>query len=356
MTSKLKLLGTSVAIAAMAAASAPAIASTTAGTDITNNVNVTFQVGGVTQTPPPTATNTFEVDRKILFTITEDGAATTGVSANQQDAITAFTLTNTSNDVLDFTVSPSQILTGNATPRGTDAFDVTGLQICIDANADNTCDAPAAATVTVDNLAQDTGSVRILIIGDIPASATNGQRAGVTATATALFSNGGTITAATDATVNSPTVVETIFADTGRDGIEAASDDYTVSAAALSVFKTSKVISDGVSAPASPNQKAIPGAVVEYCISVTNATGASTASAIAISDAIPANTTYQAGTIKVDGTVTSPGASQSCTVGTGVSDANDGDAGEFGSNTVTGDLSNIAGGASSALIFRVTIN
>ncbi|NJM51270.1 MAG: hypothetical protein HC843_10715 [Sphingomonadales bacterium] len=354
MTSKLKLLGTSVAIAAIAAASAPAIATTTSGTDVNNTVNVTFQVGGVTQTPPPPAINTFKVDRKINFTIAErTPVGTTNVSANQTGAVTAFTLTNTSNDLLDFVVTPSQILTGNATPRGTDAFNLTNLLICLDANNDLVCDAAATASLTVDNLAQDTGSTTILIVGDIPASATNGQIAGVTATASARNSDGSPITAANDATVNNPTTVETIFADTGRDNSEAASDDYTVAAAALSVFKTSRVVSDGVSAS---NPKAIPGAVVEYCISVANASGSATATNINISDAIPANTTYVASSILVNGTVTTPGASQTCAGGTGVSDATDADAGQFGSNTVSGALSSIAGGASRALLFRVTIN
>ncbi|MFC4292226.1 hypothetical protein ACFOWX_07340 [Sphingorhabdus arenilitoris] len=355
MTSMLKLLGTSVAIAAIAAASAPAMATTTAGTDVNNTVSVTFQVGGVTQTPPPNATNTFKVDRKILFTITEKTpVGTTNVSANQTGAITAFTLTNTSNDVLDFVVTPSQIVTGGATPRGTDAFNLNNLLICLDANNDNACDSPATATLTVDNLAQDTGTTTVLIIGDIPASATNGQIAGVTATASARNSNGSTITAATDATVNDPTVVETIFADPGRDNSEAASDDYTVAAAALSVFKSSRVTADGVSAS---NFKAIPGATVEYCISVANASGAATASNINISDAIPANTTYVPGSIRINGTVTSPGAAQTCSGGTNATDSSaDADGGQFGSNTVSGTLANIAGGASRALLFSVTIN
>lgn len=365
MTSKLKLLGTSVAIAAMAAASAPAMAqsTTTAGTDVTNVANVTFEVNGVVQAPPPAASNTFEVDRRILFTIIErTPVGTTNVSANQTGAITAFTLTNLSNDILDFTVSPSQILTGIATPRGTDAFNLNNLLICLDADNNNLCDAAPTATVTVDNLAQDTGTRNILIIGDIPATTTNGQIAGVTATATALNSNGSTIVAAADTDVNSPTVVETIFADGAsgggsRNGIESASDDYTVAAAALTVFKSSRVVSDGVTASGPGNfPKAIPNAIVEYCISVANASGAADASNIALSDIIPLNTTYIPGTIRVDGTVTAPGAGQTCAGGTGVTDGTADDAGEFGSNTVTGRLSTIAASTSRALIFQVRIN
>lgn len=364
MTSKLKLLVASSVVPLTLLGAMPALAAGTAqGTGITNNVNVNYQVGGVAQTQQ-TATDTFVVDRKIIFTLSEQGTTTTLVSPGQTAQQTTFVLNNTSNDTLDFTITPSQIVGGTAAHGGTDAFNVTNLLVCLDANLDNICDAAATATLTVDNLAPDT-TRQILVLGDIPLAATNGQVAGVTLTAAALNSAGSAITAATDATVNGAATVETIFADvakTGnggvsaaRDGIDVATDDYTVQAAVLSVFKTSRVISDGVSAN---NFKSVPGAVVEYCISVANATGGATATNITISDLVPTNTTYLTSSIRVNGTVTSPGASQTCAAGTAVTDAADVDAGSFGTpaNTVAGSLSNIAGGTASALIFRVTLN
>ena len=139
-----------------------------------------------------------------------------------------------------------------------------------------------------------------------------------------------------------------------RDGIDVATDDYTVSSAVLGVFKSSRIISDGVS---TSNFKAIPGAVVEYCISVAN-TGAASATNIAVRDVVPANLTFAPGTIFVDATVTSPGASQTCSAGTGVTDATDADAGQYntGLTRAEGTLSTIAAGASRALIFRAVIN
>jgi uncharacterized repeat protein (TIGR01451 family) len=358
MTSKLKLLGASAAMAVVVATSVPAMATTQSGTDVLNTVNVSFQVGGVTQVAPPAATNTFKVDRKVLFTISEKTpAGTTNVSANQTGAITSFTLSNTSNDILDFTVTPANILNGNAAPRGTDAFDLTGLLICQDNDNNGVCDAAAAASVTIDNLAKDTGTTTILIIGTIPGSATNGQIGGVTATATALNGDGTAITAATDATVNGALTVETVFADTGRNGIESADDDYTVAAAALTVLKTSRVVFDninGAGTNADPtNPKSVPGATVEYCISIANASGAATASSLNISDIVPANTTFVAGSIKRDVTVPSALATRTCTVGTAVTDAVGYTA---GTTTVASAVNNIAGGSTSGLIFRVTIN
>ncbi len=366
MTSKLKFLVASSAVTLSLLGSMPAFAAGTAqGTSIVNTVNVNYQVGGTAQTQQ-TAADTFVVDRKVIFTLAEKAPiGTTTVNPGQTARQTTFILSNTSNDTLDFTITPSQIVGGTAAHGGTDAFNVTNLLVCLDANADAVCDSAATATLTVDNLAADS-NVTILIVGDIPLGATNGQVAGVTLSAAALNSNGTAITAATDATLNGAGTVETIFADvvkTGnggasiaRDGIDVATDDYTISAAVLSVFKSSVVISDGVS---TGNFKSVPGAVVEYCISVANAAGGATATNINVSDLVPTNTIFVAGSIKINGTVTTPGAGQTCSGGTTVTDSNgDADGGSFGTpaNTVVGTLANVAGGGSSALIFRVTIN
>lgn len=365
MTSKLKYLVASSAVPFIMLGASPAFAAGTAqGTGITNTVSLDYQVGGVTQTQQ-TAANNFVVDRKIIFTLVEKApTGTTSVTPGGTAQKTTFLLSNTSNDTLDFTITPSQIVGGTAAHGGTDAFNVANLLVCLDANADGNCDAAATATLTVDNLAADANTT-VLVLGDVPLTATNGQVAGVTLSAAALNSNGSAITAATDATVNGAATVETIFADAvksgaggasaARDGIDVATDDYTVATAVLSVFKSSRVVSDGVSAS---NFKAIPGAVVEYCISVANAAGGATATNISISDVVPANTAYSLNTILVNATVTSPGASQTCSAGTAVTDGADADAGSYtgGTTTVAGTLANIAGGSASALIFRVTIN
>lgn len=349
MTSKLKLL---VGISAMACSiiggvNAAHAAGTTQGTDILNNVTVDFQVGGVDQTQA-TASDTFQVDRVVRFTLEESATivnGTTSVVPGEEDAVTAFTLTNTSNDVLDFSLVASQIATGGSTPTGDDAFDVSNLEFFVD-DGDGVFD-PATDTLTsVDDLAAD-GSVTIFIIGDIASSQVNGDIAGVTLTGTALNSDGSAIVASDDSDVNTAGV-ETIFGDTDRDGVEAADDDYTVTAAELSVAKVSRVISDPVS---SANPKAIPGAVVEYCISVTNAAGGATATGVTLSDNLSTITgvTFVPSSAFVDGT-TFDAATSTCTAGT--------TAGTYtaGTDTVSGTLSDIAGGETRTLVFQVTID
>jgi uncharacterized repeat protein (TIGR01451 family) len=358
MTSKLKLLVATAMIPTVLINTAPAFAAgTTQGTDIVNSVQVNYQVGGVSQTPANSNTDTFKVDRKVIFTVAEaTPTGTTTVAPSQQDAIVTYTVSNTSNDVLDFALTAAN-MSGGAAPRGTDNIDASNLEICVDADNSGTCSGTGlevwAATGTIDNLAADTNRT-VFIRGDFAAGVTNGQLAGVRLTATARNSDGTAITAATDATANT-TGVETIFADvvgtndnsSARDGIVSTLDDYTVGAAALSVYKSSRVVSDPVS---STNPKAIPGAVVEYCISVANAAGGATATNISIADVIPANTSFVASSILQDATVTSPGAGQTCSGGTAGGSFNS------GTSTVNGTLSNIAAGTARALIFRVTIN
>ena len=99
-------LGAAASILAVAAGTAtPAFAAgTTAGSTITNNVTVNFQVGGVSQTSV-SASNSFTVDRKVNFTVAEDGSSTTQVSPGQLAAVTAFIVSNTSNAPLDFALA-----------------------------------------------------------------------------------------------------------------------------------------------------------------------------------------------------------------------------------------------------------
>ena len=371
MTSKLKLLSASSGLGLMLAFASPAFAqNTNADTLIQNTVNVNYQVGGVAQTQI-SAVDQFRVDRKILFSVSEKTVVgTTSVTSGQQDAVTAFTIVNNSNDTLDFSLAATNTANGTTIGggRGTDSFDTTNFEYYIDTNGDGIANDAGGwvSSLTLDNVAKG-ATVHVLVRSDIPLSA-NGTVSVVQLAATALNSNGSAITAVGDGTANTADATagtfQTIFADdltptqgnTSRNGTSWAWDDYTVSAPVLSVAKTSRIVSDGVSAS---NPKAIPGAVVEYCISVANAAGGATATNVAISDLVPPNTTYVPGSILVNATVTTPGATQTCSGGTSVNDAADADAGEFGTptaNTAYGRLANIAASSASALIFRVTLN
>jgi uncharacterized repeat protein (TIGR01451 family) len=73
---------------------------------------------------------------------------------------------------------------------------------------------------------------------------------------------------------------------------------YSVEGAALSVTKTSAPLSDPVNGASNP--KALPGAIVRYCITIANA-GPATASQVTATDAIPASLFYVPGSMRSGG-------------------------------------------------------
>jgi hypothetical protein len=78
----------------------------------------------------------------------------------------------------------------------------------------------------------------------------------------------------TQSLLDDPAQIDTVFADAAgyadllRDGRFSAGDEYAVAGATADVTKTAVVISDPMNGIVAP--KAIPGAVVEYCIAVKN--------------------------------------------------------------------------------------
>jgi uncharacterized repeat protein (TIGR01451 family) len=120
--------------------------------------------------------------------------------------------------------------------------------------------------------------------------------------------------------------------------------------APLQVSKTSIVWSDGINAA---NPKAIPGAVLRYCILVTNP-GTLAATAVTATDLLPAPLTYLAGTSR-----TGSGCATAATVedddATGA-DETDPYGVSFLSGTLTGSAASLPGGTSFAIRFDATLN
>lgn len=130
--------------------------------------------------------------------------------------------------------------------------------------------------------------------------------------------------------------------------------DLYISQTKLAVTKTSSIVSDPVNLATNP--KAIPGATIRYCMLVTNPSAAGTVPAtnVAVSDALPANTTYVAGSLR-SGT--------SCAGATTVEDDNAIGADEtdpFGMSisgtTISGTAASLALGSSFALVFDALVN
>lgn len=327
-------------------------AGTLAGQTITNTVSVNFQVGGVAQTAK-TGTTAVTVDRKVVLTVT-GAATTTTVSPGQVDAVTAYQVTNSSNDTLDLQLAAVNQVGGTAAHGGTDAIDVSNIAYYLDSNANGVYDAGVDAAITyLDELAPDTTRT-IFVHGDVLSTATNAQVSGLVLTARAQAGGtAGTQGALLTATTTANTAgVDTVFADAAgatdaaNDGSFSARGDYTVAAAALTVNKYSTIISDPVNGTTNP--KAIPGAVVEYCLAVANGAGAATATGLSLSDPLPSTVTYSSAFgIFLNATVTGT----TCAGGTA--------GGTYTATptpTVSGTLNNLAANTASAVRFRVTIN
>jgi uncharacterized repeat protein (TIGR01451 family) len=345
-TSK-QLLGAVSAFALVAMSSAPAMAAgTRAGNTIQNTVTVSYNVGGVAQTNA-TASDTFTVDQRVNLTVSSAGNTT--VSPNQTNRVLAFDVTNTSNSTADLVLT-------TALRAGT-AANISNFRIFRDTNGNRTLDAAeltAGAITFLDEVAED-ATVAVLVVADIGINARNADTFDVALTAAAHAAGGvGSQGARLTATAGANTAgVDTVLfdgagvSDAANDGAFSAQGRFTVSGAVLTIAKTSRIISDPVNGTTNP--KAIPGATIEYCITVANAAGAATATNVAILDDLPADVTYiSAFGIFLNGSAT-------CTTGTAGGTFTAG-GGTGGRDRITGSLSDVAAGQTRSAYFRVTID
>lgn len=366
MTSKLKLLVATSAFSVAALGVNPAFAAdlgTDAGTSITNNVSVAFNVGGTPQSAVATS-DVFVVDRKVNLVVTKSDAVNTVVAPGQTQQAVTYIVSNQTNDTIDVLLTSEQ-LTG-------DNFNTTGTTTYYRDNGDGIFNGADTLITYIDNLAEDT-SATIHAVANIPTGVVTGNLANVVLIGQAAAHGGaglpatgvgvqGTAYANSVGTADNAAVVQNVFADaagTGTgdvagNGYHSATDTYQVAAANITVFKSSRVVSDPINNTTNP--KAIPGAVIEYCISVANAPGSATATGIAITDTLPADVsgngiTYVPNSILLNATASitaGPPKTQTCSGGTA--------GGSISGLTVSGALNDIAASANRAMIFRVTVD
>jgi len=340
-----QLLGAVSAFALVVMSSAPALAEgTNAGATITNNVSVSYNVGGITQNAQA-ASDSFTVDRKVNVTVSYVGPATS-VSPGQQDAVIAFDVTNLSNDTVDLALATA--LTAGA------AANISNFRIYRDSNGNNTFDAGDALVTYLDEVAED-ATVRVFVLADIGLNAVNADVFNVTLTANAHAGGGagalgGELTATAGANTSG---IDTVLADgagatdLANQGDFSATGQYSVAGAVITLAKTSRVVSDPVNGTTNP--KAIPGATVEYCITVANAAGAATATNVSVTDDLPFDVTYDSAFgIFVNGNAT-------CSAGTpgGTFSAGTGPGGD---DQVLAGLADVAAGQTRSVYFRVQID
>lgn len=363
---------------------------TASNVTIANKATIGYQVNLIPQTAIESApgagnstpgvglgTNTtFLVDDKVNVTIAANDVAMVTTYPGSSAQALKFTVENTGNTVHDFA------LTALLDPANT--FVATSVTIYRD-GGDGVYDGVDDVAVTfLDEMAVDTPQV-VWVVAAVPIGATNGQAANYALKAEAHAAGGaglGALSAQTN--VGAPdnaAAVDVVFADGDGDAGQANDANYDgafvawggnelpdgtvgptggflVSGALLTVTKTSAVIADpilGVSA----NAKAIPLATVEYTITIANGAGAATATSVAITDTIDANTTgvynaYGAGPDGVTVNFNGGGALAGTSAADGV------DASGYNSSFVAGSISvsgvTLAAGQNAVIKYQVTIN
>lgn len=306
---------------------------TVAGTTIQNTAQITYAVGASTLS---TNSNTTTITvAEILDVAVTLNTATVSVTpgATQQELV--FTVANTGNGTEAFSLAGLSTLAGDdfdPTPA-TPAF----IYFDSDGSGDLSAgDAPYVAN-TNDPVLVSTGagsSVRVIVVNDIPAGVTDGQR------------GRSQLTASTRTGVGAP---GTAFAGQGDGGLDAvvgasgasanATGEYLVEALQISAVKSQAVLDTfGGSRP-------LPGARINYQIVVT-ATGTGAATTVNFSDSIPANTTYVAGSLSLNSVA--------------LSDTSGNDAGEYSTSPaprVLVSLGNLtAASGPQTIAFAVTID
>ena len=312
--------GAAVAVALSFSQSAFA-AGTASGTVVSNSATLGYSVGGVAQpavvsdgdtgTAGIQATN-FTVDNKINLTVVRQDAARVP-AVNGQVAATpvpnppaylSFLVTNLGNTTQDFKLSNTNPAVGAVDPfTGVTTFATSACRTFIDANANTTLEIGTDTEVTyINNLAAD-ATQRVYLVCNTPLTATNGQTAvaGLIAEAVDQAGTSGTPSASYTAgqltAANTQAGVEIVAADlagseTGDIARDAKASDrstYIIATSVLSVLKTVTPVCDPFNANTNP--KNIPGAAVQYAITIAN-TGSAAATLTTVTDTLVAQLAF----------------------------------------------------------------
>jgi len=299
-------------------------AGTSAGTVITNTATATFTIGS---TPNTVQSNTVSVKVDQLMNVTVTPLTTAPVLAGSGPATLVYQVTNSGNGAEAFNLTDNPAVSGNP-------YNTTVQILAIDVNGDGVYE-PGVDTIINNGAASPVlapdSSVKVLVLTNLPTNATNGATSQVQLTAASAIGTG---------------TPGTLFAGKGTGGVDAvvgatggqgtASASVIASIAVVTLTKSATILDPyGTNTP-------VPGAVVTYSI-VAHTTGSGTATGLVVADSFPTNTTYQPGTMQLNGTA--------------LTDAADTDAGTASATGISVTLGNVTGGApDSTVTFKVKIN
>ena len=294
-----------------------------AGTLIENTASATYD-GGAGPVTIPSNTITVKVDELLDVTVTSRDSGP--VSAAPGSAVLTFELTNTGNGPEAYTLTANPAVAGND-------FDTTVNGIAVDTNGngvyDPGVDQMLTGPATTAAIAAD-ASLTVFVLVTIPGGVADGDQSDVSLLAEAVTGTGAPGTA---------------FAGQGAGGGNAIVGSTGANATAtgsLSVGITDvDLIKSATVRDPFGGTGIVPGATITYAIRA-EVKGSGSVSDLVVTDAAPADTTYVAGSLKLDGAT--------------LTDAADADAGRSNTSGISVDLGTVSGGSSRTVTFQVTID
>ncbi len=291
---------------------------TDAGTVVENTAVLDYSIGGTPQTQITSAVSDFTVDRKVDLTVTGDQSTNYIVAPLSVDTNAAnelrYKLKNEGNSTQAFEISVGHL--------SSEDFDAENCLVEVQDDTNVNVAGPVAITATppIVDVPEDK-EYNILVTCDMPDLGTaanevsDGELSTLEVLAKAVVSTADN-TVMTESATDTEDAIDTVLADDiggaadvagGNGGNGGAAGDrnamhsdtqtYEINAPELSVVKTSAVITDPFNCTQSNDAtdttvtacagtpKRIPGAVIEYTITITNISDAA-ATGVKISDTI----------------------------------------------------------------------
>jgi uncharacterized repeat protein (TIGR01451 family) len=318
--------------AALGAAAAGAIAvpahaaGTPAGTAISNTATATYDLAGGGTGSVTSNTVTLKVDELIDVTVAWKDPGDVLGAAGAAAQVLSFTVANGGN-------APGQFSLASVAALGGDDFDPAVTAVMLDTNGNGVYD-PGVDTLYVPGTNDPTiaadGSTTVFILSTLPLTAADGNRARTQLTAASKKGTGTPGTSFAGAGTGGTTAVVGLTGGKGQ-----ADGWYKVQKAAVAFVKTA-----AVSDPFGGTTQ-VPGATITYTLAAT-VSGTGSLANLKVTDAVPAGTTYKAGTITLDGAA--------------LTDAADADAGDFTGSGIAVNLGTVATGTTRTVTFKVKIN
>lgn len=284
---------------------------TAAETSVDNTFTLTYDINGAEQPPINNndAPTVFLVDRMIDLTVENIGAATE-VVPGQEDAVTTFTLTNNGNGTQAYDLSVFNTVTGD----NFNTSSSTPLEIRYTTSDGTVVNYDPSDNTTFPVLDADE-TITITVLQDIPLTQDDGFTGDIILIADTLDSTTfAPETADTDG--NDLLVSENVLADGSstpqenvEEGDDSATGTYVIVSPDVTGVKTVSIFSedgsncDTIPGTAETDAYSIPGACVEYRITVTNNDTRATTS-IDVSDILPDELNFVAAAIAAGGDFT----------------------------------------------------